>query len=288
MPERSSGPSPSGTGREDAPIADHARRGFLRSLVTIAAGAAVGTATGVTAASPAASRTIRLGDSAVRLISSWRDPVDITYVSLHENEQTSVEAARQVMGRRGGRMLELQADGRRLVSFTRAGTRYTFDPNRVFTAPGIQRTLRRYGPYSAAAQAEVAELAAVVLEQVTRGRVFPVVALHNNSGRSYSVESDRTGAPLAAEAAAVHINPSMSRADFFIVTERSAYEVLRGRKFNVVLQAESPTDDGSLSVYCQHQDIPYINVEALSGRLAQQIQMLDTVRGLPGAAGVRG
>jgi hypothetical protein len=261
---------------------DHARRGFLRSLVTVAAGYGMVTANGLTADGLGASRAIRLGDSTVQLVSSWCDPVTITYVSVHENEQTSVEAARQVMRRHGGRLLELKARGQRLVSFTRGGTRYTFDPNRIFTEVGIQKTLRRYGPYSAAAQAEVAELAAAILEEVTRGRVFPVVALHNNAGGAYSVESYRPRAPLATEAAEVHVNPRMSRADFFIVTERKAYAVLRGLGFNVVLQSDTPADDGSLSVYCQRQTVPYINVETLFGRLSRQIHMLDTVRGLPG------
>ena len=261
---------------------NQSRRCFLGSIVTVAAGFGTFTGNGITAASPAASQVIRLGDSSLQLASSWRDPVTLTYVNVHENEQTSVEAARQVMGRHGGRLLELKARRQRLVSFTRGGIQYTFDPNRIFTDVGIQKTLRRYGPYSSAAQAEVAGLAAAIVDEVTRGRVFPVVALHNNSGGPYSVESYRSGAALAADAAEVHVNPRRSRADFFIVTERKAYAVLSGLAFNVVLQSETPTDDGSLSVYCQRQAIPYINVETQAGRLTRQIQMLDTVQGLRG------
>jgi hypothetical protein len=73
----------------------------------------------------------------------------------------------------------------------------------------------------------------------------------------------------------------MDRSDFFVATEPWIFDFLRGRRFSAVLQAGAPSDDGSLSVYCARQRIPYINVEARFGHLAEQVRMLEALQELP-------
>lgn len=219
--------------------------------------------------------TILLGDTPVRVVSTAPEPAGLTYVSVHENEQTAVTAARQLVDRRGGRMVELRAQRHRLVTFSRAGVRYTFDPNRIFTTAGVEKTLRRYGPYTKLAHADVARLAAALLDCIRSGLVPPLVAVHNNGAGALSVESYRSG-PLETEAAEVWVNRMMDPDDFFLVTERGLFDRLRALEFNVVLQSATPSDDGSLSVYCQGR-LPYVNVEAEFGHLAEQTRMLEAV-----------
>ena len=225
---------------------------------------------------------VQLGDASVRLLSSAPASAGLTYVSVHENEQTAVTAARQLIARRGGRLLELRAQRQRLVSFGIEGVRYTFDPNRIFTAPGIEKTLRRYGPYTQAAHNAVAHLAEVIIEQVQRNLTPPIVAVHNNGAGSLSVQSYQRGGPLQAEVTEVSVHPQRDPDDFFLATERSLYERLHKLQFNVVLQSPRATDDGSLSVFCQQRGVPYLNVEAEYGHLAEQVRMLEAVLAVVG------
>ena len=55
--------------------------------------------------------TISLGDTRVHLVTMAREPTGLTYLGLQENEQTAVTAARQLIDRRGGRLVELRAQG---------------------------------------------------------------------------------------------------------------------------------------------------------------------------------
>jgi hypothetical protein len=220
--------------------------------------------------------TIPLGDTPVLLVSTAREPAGLTYVSVHENEHTAVTAVRQFVARRGGRVVELRAQRHRLVTFSRAGVHYTFDPNRIFTPAGVEKTLRRYGPYTPLAHADVARLATALFDRIRSGLLPPLVAVHNNSEGALSVESYRPGGSLETEAAEVWVNRAMDPDDFLLVTERGLFDRLRTLEFNVVLQSATPSDDGSLSVYCQGR-LPYVNVEAQFGHLAEQIRMLEAV-----------
>ena len=198
-----------------------------------------------------------------------------TYVSVHENEQTAVAACRKVMRQRGGRLIELKAQGHRLVRFTLNKTVYTFDPNRIFTDIGIRKTLALYGDYSKPAHAAVAELRETLLAAIRKNLRPPIIALHNNSDGALSVKSYAPGGPLNHEASRVAINPKADADNFFLVTEPKAYDWLQQAGFNVVLQSPNPTDDGSMSVFCQQNGIAYVNVEAEFGQLAEQIHMLE-------------
>jgi hypothetical protein len=222
---------------------------------------------------------VALGDTPVYLVETVGEPPRPTYLSLHENEQTAVVAARRIVERLGGRLVELRAQRKRLVSFMLGPVRYAFDPNRIFTDGGIAKTLRRYGKYTSEAHAAVGKLAAAILDLAVEGPDALLVAVHNNSAGALSVESYRPGGPLQSEAAQVVTSRAHAPDDFFLVTEPSLFERLRALSFNVVLQSPLPTDDGSLSVYCQGR-LPYVNVEARFGHLAEQVRMLEAVHSL--------
>jgi hypothetical protein len=106
-----------------------------------------------------------------------------------------------------------------------------------------------------------------------------VVALHNNTNAgSLSVNSYKKGAVYARDAKAVFVNIKQDADDFFYTTELAFYNFLKKKGFNVVLQNNATVkDDGSLSVFCSDQKIPYLNIEAQEGHLIQQNRMVGVV-----------
>ncbi len=55
-------------------------------------------------------------------------------------------------------------------------------------------------------------------------------------------------------------------------------ELLKEQEINAVLQSKSAKDDGSLSVYADKKNIPYINVEAEHGHVEEQARMLKALK----------
>ena len=71
----------------------------------------------------------------------------LSFLNLHENENTSVVAARSYLSRNGGCLVKFDNGYSRTVSFQLSdnGEVYTVDPNRIFTKEGIIDTLNTYG-----------------------------------------------------------------------------------------------------------------------------------------------
>jgi hypothetical protein len=204
------------------------------------------------------------------------------FVNLHENEQTSVAAARAVLALSAGRLVRLRHRGRRLVVFWHGLRPHAFDPNRIFSDAGIRRTLLRHASLTAQAFAAVRALRERLLPLICSVDGHPVVALHNNAGRQYSVLAYQAGGSHGGDASALAVASAWPAEDFFVVTQALWFERLRDLGFNVVLQSPSVADDGSLSVWCQHHGVVYLNVEARHGRLAAQQQMLRAITGPTG------
>lgn len=243
----------------------------------------------------AQAQRLLLGDTPVALVLSAGPRPGLCFVNLHENEQTAVLAARQVVAERGGTLLELRSRGRRLVALRRGWQHLALDPNRIFSEAGLDATLRRHGASAAQSGALVRPLRDAVLAALTAtvsaDPDTPIVALHNNRGGHYSVLQYGVGGAHAADAAALALPRPDVPQDFFVVTRATHFAWLRDRGFNTVLQAPAgpggAADDGSLSLWALRQDHPYVNVEALDGRLAEQRSMLLALcdmAGLPGHA----
>ncbi|MDF1828355.1 MAG: protein tyrosine phosphatase [Legionellaceae bacterium] len=190
------------------------------------------------------------------------------FVHVHQSETTALKAARAVVLSQGGSLVTLHHPGGRNIVFHVDKIRYEFDPNRMFTDAGIKKTLEQFGPYSAKAHGLVKLLA----EQVTAALPSnqKVIAVHNN--REYSLKDYYPGANLEHEAEALHVPQPKAYRNFYLVTKKTDYTRLKQSKFNSVLQAATPEDDGSLSVYLTRK--PYVNVEAGYDQLATQINML--------------
>jgi hypothetical protein len=254
--------------------------GRRRVLQEVLAVAFAGSARAAETARGTESIAVPVGDDRVHLVVRRFGRGGLRYLSLHENEQTAVQAATAVLGQRAGTLIELRGRGRRLVSFHDGVRPLAFDPNRIFTDPGVERTLRRYGSYTDAGIQAALRLRSAVLPLLDGRPDEPVVALHNNAGSSYSIQAYRPGGVHAADVQALALHPDRAPHAFFLVTRAPLFEALRNAGFNVVLQNDRPADDGSLAVWMQQQGRAYVNVEARYGALREQQSMLEAVAAL--------
>lgn len=203
----------------------------------------------------------------------------VIFVNVHENESTSVNATKQVLDSvKQYCLVELQFNKKRLINFNLNRKNYSIDPNRIYTQTGTKATLKKYNKYYTddVLQA-VTRMAQKYISSYIDNKQF-IVALHNNSDGDYSVLSYSATGEYAKDAVDVYINEQQDADDFFFTTERKFFEFLKARKYNTVLQHSSTAaDDGSLSIYCATKSIPYINIEAGSGNLSTQIEMIRVV-----------
>lgn len=201
----------------------------------------------------------------------------VTFINLHDDENTSVKAGEDFLSKYGGLLLQLQHGGKRNFNFMIGDETYSFDPNRIFTNKGLKATLLKQSAYKHNAAIEVKKFAESLVKNYVDGRKL-VIALHNNTGKGLSVLSYKKGGQEAKNAAKLYINPLMNPHDFIITTKSFFFKYLKQKKINVVLQKANPYDDGSLSVYAAKKKIPYVNVEALHGHLNEQIKMLEALK----------
>lgn len=230
-------------------------------------------------------RRVGVGDLEVRLLEEGAPGAPVVLVNVHEDESTSVQAARQAWDPQRHRLLRLQGQGRRLLEFHLEGRRFRFDPNRIFSPAGIELTLKKYGGTSPAAQAAVARLADALVQAMVPaqglalGPARLIVALHNNR-RGYTMDSYGPKGEYAGEAAAVARQPGADAGDFFLVTQRDAFDALQRAGFNAVLQRPEPRDDGSMSVRWAGPRPRYVNVEARHDHGPAQRAMLEALLAL--------
>ncbi len=223
--------------------------------------------------------TLMLGNRAVRfeIVHGSPPTPGPVFLSLHSNEKTSIEATKRLLTNSPGRMIALDANGARRLHLAPGERNTTIDPNRMFTLPGIERDIKRYSTVIRGNDAELVQrFGREVLERYVLNQGL-IVAIHNNTDGSYSILSYRAGGSEAAATGELFINPAKDPDDFFLVTVKSHFDTIKRAGFNVVLQSPAPPDDGSLSVYCGLRRIPYVNVEAQSGHLDTQLEMLRFV-----------
>jgi hypothetical protein len=213
--------------------------------------------------------THTIGDRNVE-VAVYKKPGKLTFVNLHDNENTSVDAAIVVIDSLGGTLIQLQHTGERNIEFKLNKSKYVVDPNRIFTDVGAKASLQKLGPYSEEALKTIRTFADRIVDSLS---VDVIYTLHNNGEAGYSAKSYLN--EYKTDAADVYLNPARDEDDFFFVTERSFFDQLKNKGYNVVLQNnETVTDDGSLSVLAGQRGIPYINIEAQHGHLKEQVEML--------------
>ncbi|MEO7313275.1 MAG: hypothetical protein ABIX01_23010 [Chitinophagaceae bacterium] len=207
----------------------------------------------------------------------------VSFINVHENENTSVIAAKQVFNAaKKYCVTQLRCRDMRLISFIYKGKTFTVDPNRIYTAKGalasLKKNSRSYNDDVFAAALKLVDLLGKNFTDSFINNKSLVVALHNNTnGEPLSIISYKSGSE-SQNATDAYINLQQDPDDFFLVTEQSIFDFLKQKGFNVALQDNvHVTDDGSLSVYAAKNRIPYINIEAQVGHIAEQKKMLEAV-----------
>ena len=209
-------------------------------------------------------------------------PDHVVFCSLHNNEQTGVRQALNFLAAYGGVFIILKNDNTRNISLRHDKHKYTFDPNRMFTPEGLGKSVAAFSKKrSENVEAFVLRMSARFIDSLLPP-TFPhraVVAVHNNTDGDYCILQYLPEAKYAAETADIYVDTDQDPDDFFIVTQRTTFEMLKAACFNVMLQRVPASDnDGSLSYFSTLRQIEYINIEAEHQHDEQQFRMLEAVR----------
>ena len=217
----------------------------------------------------------KLGDRSIEVkVSRYGESADLVMINMHDDEFTSVAAAKKFLEQEGGMLITIENSQKRNIRFRLMNRTYTFDPNRMFSREGITQSLKELGPVSPAAIEHVERFASRVLQLLPEDPSC-IIALHNNTNGDFSITSYTAGNKRANDAKAVYVNPGEDPDDLFLTTDAVLYNQLAEKKYNVILQDNrSAKKDGSLSVYCGEKGIRYLNCETEHGRTAQYFEMI--------------
>ncbi len=218
---------------------------------------------------------LTIGDDSASVVVHEAADSGFTFINVHENETTSIEAALEHVRNSGGRVIHLEHSGERNITFSVEGTSYMVDPNRIYTDAGIRNTLENLSTYSDAAHQAVRMFSDSLLSILDIDAMPVVVTVHNNTDENYSILSYAEGGDYATDALFTYVDRGKDIDDFFFITEPDWFSDFRSAGYNVIVQDnDMVTDDGSLSVLCGQRGIPYVNVEAQHGHFEIQVQML--------------
>lgn len=226
-------------------------------------------------------QTFYVGDTAVEVLIHQKAGDNLTYFNMHDNENTSVDAGLSIVRQFGGRLIEFKHNGERNIRFNVAEGSFTFDPNRMFTDIGAEKSIKSLSNnrYSPAALQAVRGFATAVVDYLQLDSSKVVVALHNNTNENYNIRDYLPGGTYANDVAQTQYLKGSDADDFYYVTDIAFYAALADAGKNVTLQRNGEAaDDGSFSIYCGLKGIPYINVEAEHGHFASQIVLLEVLR----------
>ena len=210
-------------------------------------------------------------------IQQYGEKIDIVFISLHDDEITSVDAAKRVLEEYGGLLIEVENNAQRNIRFKLDRYFYKVDPNRIFSQEGIKKSLEQLGRISSKAVNEVEKLGQRII-QLIPVEAKCIIALHNNTQDFFSITEYAPGNKRAVDCKQVFINADQDADDFFLTTDSNLYEKLAGKGYNAILQDnKSCTEDGSLSVYCGKKNIRYVNCETEHGKTEQYHEMMKAL-----------
>jgi hypothetical protein len=220
--------------------------------------------------------SITVGASVVSLELLDYSNNDLLFVNLHNNEVTSIQAIKQVLLNPSAKYLGILSGGTREVNLSENGRTITFDPNRIYTKTGIEKTLKNYHCNTDSNFKVVEMFSKELLKYFSKAKLL--VAVHNNSDGGFSINSILKDMKTKKDAKEIFVNPNNDEDDFYYVTEKSKFDYFKIKGYNVVLQDNKHVEnDGSLSVYCGRKNISYINIECQNNHLDEQIKMIQEI-----------
>ncbi len=208
-------------------------------------------------------------------VSQYGNRRDIVYVNLHDNEATSVQAARALLEQQGGTLIRIENGNERMIRFRFRGKKFIVDPNRIFSREGIERSLNENRCYAPWVVVEIEKFGQRILDMIPE-KISCIVALHNNTEGNYSIKNYLPGGDRISDVRAVQFQLSNDRDDIALTTDEGIYRAMAAAGFNTIWQDNGAVKkDGSLSVYCGLRGLRYINIETEHGRVESYILMLD-------------
>lgn len=218
--------------------------------------------------------TLVLGSETCKMSIRGDDDKFGKFISLHDNENSSVESYMEIETLMPScKLYELKQNEERLIKYEYNRKVYLFDPNRIFSNVGIKGTLKKYNknfPKEIVNGLEAFADNLLVTMKIKNTNNY-IVAIHNNTNNEFSILSYKN----SKDACEIYINSSEDIDNFFIVTTKTDFEYFKSNQRNVVLQSQNVIDDGSLSIYCQKNNLRYINIEAQHGHKDEQIKMIQ-------------
>jgi hypothetical protein len=210
-------------------------------------------------------------------IQQYGERTDIVFINLHDDEVTSVDAAKRVLEEYGGLLIEVENHAQRNIRFKLDRYFFNVDPNRIFSEEGIRKSLEQLGKVSNKAIDEVEKLGQRIIQLIPE-EAKCVIALHNNTPDLFSVTEYTAGNKRSVDSKKVYVNAEQDADDFFLTTDNNLYEKLADKGFNTILQDNKRcTEDGSLSVYCGKKNIRYVNCETEHGKTEQYYEMMKAL-----------
>ena len=220
----------------------------------------------------------QLGDTRIPIrVSQYGNQQQVLYLNLHDNEFTSVEAAKALLEQQGGTLVRIENRRQRMIIFRLRGKKFIIDPNRIFSREGIIRSLNETRTYAPWAVDEIEKFGQRILDLIPQN-ISLIVALHNNFEGSFSIRNYLPGGDRSHDAKAVQFLLQNDPDDIALTTDEGIYLAMTAGGFNTIWQDNATVKrDGSLSVYCGQKGIRYINIETEHGRLERYQRMLQVL-----------
>lgn len=220
--------------------------------------------------------------AAIMKFNSQKSP-HVNWLVIHQDEKDAIDVMRWAVKTFGGNSYLIQNKNRphkRILKEIRGRNYFYYDPNRIFTDIGIRKTLAHCNRHVKRIKRTGYQ---ILKSQIRQGfvRFLPLnrktylVALHNNDKRSSISVLDY----YRKKGFFIFRNPKEQIKNFVIVTQKEDFEILMKNGINVVWQyvVNDQNNDGSLSIYCSQNKIPYINIEAVYGDKESQKKMTQIV-----------
>lgn len=220
----------------------------------------------------------KLGDRTIHIKTYYYgNSKNIVYINLHDDEVTSVNAAKRLLQMESGILIKIDNFKTRNIKFKLEGKYYTFDPNRIFSRIGIIQTLTMFGRVNMKAVDEIDKFAQRILSLIPP-KPACIIALHNNTNGKFSINSFLPGQIREHDAKDLSVNQDEDPDDIFLTTDSILFRKLADDRYNSIYQDnENAKKDGSLSIYCGEKNIRYVNCETQHGHDIQYQQMIQLV-----------
>ncbi|MCD9188656.1 MAG: hypothetical protein LUM44_19715 [Pyrinomonadaceae bacterium] len=239
---------------------------------------------------PCKPNQLSLGDSTVEIrVYTKKLPnqtFNKTFAVVHNDEQTGLNAVKEVISQKGGRLVEVVSKNKsRYLSLKLAGKTICIDPNRIYTDEGIKADLQdkmRGCKYLTEEEAKketniapvrtfAQNLQNIIQDKGNSNYKF-IVAVHNNDPGgcltfevfSKSFLCDKKSVKQTEKV--LESTPKDNIDNFIIVTTPTLFDALKNKGFHLVLQVgkeklTGDANDGSMSVYASLNDLRYIVLE---------------------------